>query len=133
MLEVPVLLTSVGLKQCLLDKVYVSLVEYEAMLKCSNIQSFTTCCCCRNKIGQRWKLFTLKETAHNFDERLEMDLHTPSKLRDAVPPQILPAAAAPDAVEEWLTILQQYFSRHSLLGIHSGAFGLGDQQHLQLV
>ena len=59
--------------------------------------------------------------AQKPDERLKVDLHMPSKFRDGVPSQTLPSAAAADAVEEWLAIIQQHFSRHS-----SSIFGLGD-------
>ena len=53
-------------------------------------------------------MFTPNRCPHNLDEVIMLDLHTPSKLREAVPSQVLRSDDALDAIEAWLTIVQTH-------------------------
>lgn len=43
-----------------------------------------------------------------------LDLHTPTKLREAIPSQVLRSEDAVDAIEEWLKIVQRHLCEHLL-------------------
>ncbi|KAL0047997.1 hypothetical protein WJX82_005309 [Trebouxia sp. C0006] len=58
--------------------------------------------------GQRWTMFSPNRCPRNLDEVVMLDLHTPTKLREAIPPQVLRSEDAVDAVEEWLKIVQRH-------------------------
>ena len=59
-------------------------------------------------------MFTPNRCPHNLDEVIMLDLHTPSKLREAVPSQVLRSDDALDAIEAWLTIVQTHLCEHLL-------------------
>ena len=59
----------------------------------------------------RWRLFTLNNCPGKPAEAVLLDTHTPTKFRQANPPDILSAGDVVDGTEEWLRILQQHCCR----------------------
>ena len=57
-------------------------------------------------------MFSPNRCPRNLDEVVMLDLHTPTKLREAIPPQVLRSEDAIDAVEEWLKIVQRHLCEH---------------------
>ena len=88
--------------------------------------------CCRNRSGQRWTLFSPNRCPHNLDEVVMLDLHTPTKLREAVPSQVLRSADAVDVIEKWLKIVQRHLCEHLLPCIQSHLCSMHTSTSLQL-